>query len=160
VSGPASHRFVGKSRYSGYLNAGQPTPWIGLGVYGVAAAAGSRAGTAALAAGFAADFATGFAADFAAAGFFTTGFAALGFFAAFFGTLFFFAVFAMPRNLLHTPSIVKRTISPLSISKKQKGGLGGASRTPQPKNQRQDASIAIFWTPSGCGCVSHPPTKQ
>jgi hypothetical protein len=96
-------RFVENGRYvSGYRNAGQPIPSIGLGVYGVAAAC-SRAGAVALAAGF--------AADLAAAGFFTTDFAAVGFFAAFFGALFFFAGFAMPRNLLHRPSIVKRSIS-------------------------------------------------
>ncbi|HMH49549.1 MAG TPA: hypothetical protein VK548_04905 [Candidatus Acidoferrum sp.] len=109
MSGPASHRLAGKSRYSGYLNAGQPTPAIGLGVYGAAAAC-SRAGTAALAAGFAAGFAADFAAGFAAAGFFTAAFATVGFFAAFFGTLFFFAVFAMPRNLPYEPTAVKRSV--------------------------------------------------
>ena len=99
---PAEHRLFGKDRYvSGYLNAGQPTPAIGLGVYGVVAAC-SRATGAALAAGF--------GAGFAAAGFFTA-FAAGGFFAAFFGALFFFAGFAMPRNLPHAPGRVKRSIS-------------------------------------------------
>lgn len=136
MSGPARNGFVGKSRYdSGYLKAGQPTPSIGLGVYGVVAAC-SRAGTAALAAGFAADFAAAgfFTTDFAAVGFFAADFTAAGFFAAFFGTLFFFAVFAMPRNLLHRPSIVKRTISPLSISEKQKGVWGvTAVVTPAPR---------------------------
>jgi hypothetical protein len=96
-------------------------PSIGLGAYGVVPAGSRGAGAAALAAGFAA---AGFAATgFAAAGFLTgfptgggffaptDGFftATVGFFALFFVVLFF-AVFAMPRNLQHGPSAVKRTV--------------------------------------------------
>jgi hypothetical protein len=98
-------------------------PSIGLGAYGVVPAGSRGAGAAALAAGFAvAGFAaTGFAATgFAATGFAAAGFltdfptggffaATVGFFALFFVVLFF-AVFAMPRNLQHGPTAVKRTL--------------------------------------------------
>jgi hypothetical protein len=67
---------------SGYLNGCQPTPSMGLGVYGVGLAAtrGAEAG----------DFAAGFALTG-----FLAGLAAVGFFGAFFGMLFFFVGFAM-----------------------------------------------------------------
>jgi hypothetical protein len=75
---------------------------------GFAVAGFAAAGFAA--AGFAA---AGFLKDFPTVGFFapTDGFftATVGFFALFFVVLFF-AVFAMPRNLQHGPTAVKRTV--------------------------------------------------
>ena len=91
-----------------------------MGAYGVATACSRGAGAGALAAGFAATgfaaagfAATGFLTDFPTGGFFapTDAFftATVGFFALFFVVLFF-AVFAMPRNLQHGPTAVKRTV--------------------------------------------------
>ena len=101
MSGPATNRFVESGRYvSGYLNAGQPIPAIGLGAYGVAPPCSREGGVAALGAGFAV---TGFLTDFPMGGFFAP---TDGFFAAFFGVLFFVG-FAMPRNLPHAPTAVK-----------------------------------------------------
>ena len=95
ASGPPKNRFARSGRYtSGYLNAGQPTPSIGLGVYGVVLACAREGWAGAL------------AALFALAGVFA-GFFAVGFFALFLGVLFFFVGFAMPRNLPHAPSGVK-----------------------------------------------------
>ena len=109
MSGPARIASAEAPLRHGYLNGCQPTPAIGLGVYGVATACSRGGGAGALAAGFAAAgfAAAGFLTDFPTGGFFVlTG----GFFAAFFGALFFFAVFAMPRNLQHGPTAVKRTV--------------------------------------------------
>jgi hypothetical protein len=83
----------------GYRNAGQPTPSIGLGVYGAAALdSRARGGAAFLAAGFA-------GAGFAGADFLTD--FATGFFVLFLVVLFFLAGFAMARNLPQPPTAVK-----------------------------------------------------
>lgn len=110
MSGPARIASAEAPLDHGYRNGCQPTPAIGLGVYGAATACSRGAGAGALAAGFAA---TGFLTDFPTGGFFapTDGFFAAtgGFFALFF-VVFFFAVFAMPRNLQHGPSAVKPSV--------------------------------------------------
>ena len=67
---------------------------MGLGVYGVTAAAAGGAGAGAL------------AGLLALAGVFAGFFAVTFFVAVFFAVLFFFAGFAMPRNLPHRPAFV------------------------------------------------------
>jgi hypothetical protein len=91
----------------GYLNGCQPTPSIGLGMYGVVLAGARAGGAGALTAGFA--LAALFALTGGFTGFFAVGFLAAGFFTLFFAMLFFFAGFAMPRNLPHAPIPVKRS---------------------------------------------------
>ena len=78
---------------NGYLNAGQPMPSIGLGVYVSTALGSLAAGAGWVPAAFPLLFAVaGFLADLPAAGFL--------------GALFFFAGGAMPRNLPHAPGPV------------------------------------------------------